>query len=111
MDEEKQVIKVRKLSAEEILSSFYNIHLKEVMSAFINIDIYERKNPNDVVGERAGPPLREGQMGLKIQVKAKEALDMEKKRFENQSEVLISIERRLEQLKKIKQDNQIWQKK
>lgn len=101
---------IKKKTAEEDLNTFYNFHLHEIDSAFINIRIFEKREPNEIVGERVGPPIKEGQMGYRVQVKAKEALEQEIKRFNSQRDVLLAIEERLEDIKKLKQDNLIWQK-
>ena len=101
--------KTEQSSIEDQLKSFYNFHLREVTSAWINIKIFEKKDPNEIVGERVGPPIKEGQMGYRVQIKAKEALEQEIKRFNAQREVLLAIQERMQDLKKLRQDPDIWQ--
>lgn len=107
----EEIKELRKVSVKEMLNGFYNVHLKEVMSAWIDIDIYSRmveEDPNQVVGEQVGPTLKEGQMPTKIQIRAKDMLKNTEKKFMSQSNILVSIEKRLEELTKLKEDKEIW---
>lgn len=102
---------IKKLLVEDILNKFYNYHLNEAVSAWINIKIFEGKDPKEKVGERVTPSPVKNQVPFRVEVNAGEALNREVQRFNNQRNVLIVIERRLADVKKLKNDSEIWRNK
>lgn len=102
---------IKRLTAEDLLNSFFNKHLEQVISCWIDIQIFEKLPPNEPVGERAMPPVADGQPPMRVQIKAKDALANVNKRFASQSGILIAIEKRKRELKTLKSESEIWQKK
>ena len=100
--------KVRKMTAQELLDSFYNHHLNELISSWINIAIFEKKDPKEKVGERTMPPITRDQMPMRIEINAKEATEGEQKKFKGQAAILVAIKKREEELKKLKSDEKIY---
>ncbi len=102
---------IRKVSSQELLNKFYNIHLNKLISSWINLEIFEKKDPKEKVGERVMPPMAKGQMPMRMDITAKEALAQEQKRFKGQSKILWAIKKRENELNKLKKEDEIWQKK
>lgn len=102
---------IEKSNAKDWLNDFYNFHLKELVSAWINIGIFESKKPDEMVGERVAPPMGNNALPSRIQIKAKEALENERKRFKQQSDILKSIVEKMKEYEELNSDEKIWQSK
>jgi len=103
--------KIRKVTPEELLNKFYNFHLNEVISAWINIDIFNKKDPNETVGNKVGPQIgKQGQRAM-VEIRAKDALEQEYKRFESQAQILKSIALKLKEYEAMKSPEKVWQLK
>lgn len=102
--------KIRKATSQELLNKFHNTHLNELISSWINIKIFEKKDPKERVGERTTPPMAKGQMPMRVDITAKDALDQEQKRFESQAQILRAIKKRENELSKFKKEDELWQK-
>jgi len=102
---------IRKVSPVELLNKFYNYHLNEIISAWINLSIFSKKDPNETVGSRVGPPIgNKGQRAM-VEIRAKDALENEYKRFENQAQILKSIAEKLKEYEAMKSPEKVWQQK
>ena len=90
-DKDKKGV-ITKMTAEDMLTSFYNKFLEQYVSAIIDIDIYSHMGPDeDAYTKTAGQDNR-GQPML-YKVKAKEAIEERKKMAKSAKGVLDAIAR------------------
>jgi len=99
----------RKHTTQELLNLFHNTHLQKLVAAWINIGVFEKIDPKERVGERVAPPLAKGQMPVRIEITAKEALENEHKKFKGQADILRAIQKREKELGKMK-DEELYAK-
>lgn len=78
------------MSEQDILNEFNNIHLKQFIQARINIAIFEKRNPEEIVGTVTGPDMGGGTRGV-VSVKARDFLAQEQKKLNEQLLVLEGI--------------------
>uniref|UniRef100_A0A6M3IM74 Uncharacterized protein n=1 Tax=viral metagenome TaxID=1070528 RepID=A0A6M3IM74_9ZZZZ len=80
---------IKKLSKEDILTSFHNKHLEHYISAAINMVVFRNKNEDEAIVVGAGVDAQ-GRPMIKT-IKAKHALQDETEKFNNQKTILETI--------------------
>tara|TARA_Y100000310_G_scaffold317835_1_gene371148 strand:- start:1432 stop:1761 length:330 start_codon:yes stop_codon:yes gene_type:complete len=101
---DKKIV-VEKATPKEILTGFYNGHLKEFLAASVRLRVAETSDPHETVGQRQVPPLGPNQQPAVVDIKAKEMIPHEKKIYNMQAKFLLSVE---EGFKEIEKDPTPW---
>ncbi len=96
---------IKRLSADDMLNDFYNVHLKEFISASINLTIwYDFKDMNTTAymepAQTIGPQGQIGQSHRRVTIA--EAIEREETKFHNEQIILKTI-------RKIKKED--WEEK
>tara|TARA_Y100000310_G_C20606406_1_gene775704 strand:+ start:305 stop:631 length:327 start_codon:yes stop_codon:yes gene_type:complete len=98
VDKDKKPIE--KVTLKEILTGFYNGHLREFLAASVRLRAAKNSDPNEVVGQRQVPPLGPNQLPTIVDIKAKEVIIVEQKTYDIQAKFLLSVEEGLKEVEK-----------